>query len=188
MPLWTCVCWGLNSHCFPMVGMVINLIVGVYKLCILYTHYTDSRHWRWDDHPQYKELIDPGTCGCSSNHEGPQWLMIWHKTMTWSLICSSQNGPRIVWGPQAVRIRIFNQNNDVKQNSWFGRVFLQLLWVWSKAWIVDLSRKKGGENPHESDGGNLVRFSRDTRSPTFSWSKVPNSQQKREQAKGLGHL
>ena len=24
------LCWGLNSHCFPMVGMVINLIVGVY--------------------------------------------------------------------------------------------------------------------------------------------------------------
>ena len=24
------MCWGLNSHCFPMVGMVINLIVGVY--------------------------------------------------------------------------------------------------------------------------------------------------------------
>ena len=23
------MCWGLNSHCFPMVGMVINLIVGV---------------------------------------------------------------------------------------------------------------------------------------------------------------
>ena len=26
----THLCWGLNSHCFPMVGMVINLIVGVY--------------------------------------------------------------------------------------------------------------------------------------------------------------
>ena len=24
------VCWGLNSHCLPMVGTVINLIVGVY--------------------------------------------------------------------------------------------------------------------------------------------------------------
>ena len=24
------MCWGLNSHCFPMVGMVINLLVGVY--------------------------------------------------------------------------------------------------------------------------------------------------------------
>ena len=22
--------WGLNSHCFPMAGMVINLLVGVY--------------------------------------------------------------------------------------------------------------------------------------------------------------
>ena len=24
------LCWGLNSHCFPMVGMVINLMVGLY--------------------------------------------------------------------------------------------------------------------------------------------------------------
>ena len=24
------MCWGLNSHCFPMVGMIINLIVGFY--------------------------------------------------------------------------------------------------------------------------------------------------------------
>ncbi len=24
------MCQGLNSHCFPMVGMVINLIVGFY--------------------------------------------------------------------------------------------------------------------------------------------------------------
>ena len=24
------VCWGLNSHCLPMIGTVINLIVGVY--------------------------------------------------------------------------------------------------------------------------------------------------------------
>ena len=24
------MCWGLNSHCFPMVRMLINLIVGVY--------------------------------------------------------------------------------------------------------------------------------------------------------------
>ena len=30
------MCWGLNPHCFPMVGMVINLIVGVYS------HYKDS--------------------------------------------------------------------------------------------------------------------------------------------------
>ena len=26
----TNMCWGLNSHCFPIVGMVINHIVGVY--------------------------------------------------------------------------------------------------------------------------------------------------------------
>ena len=24
------ICWGLNSHCFPMVGMGINIIVGLY--------------------------------------------------------------------------------------------------------------------------------------------------------------
>ena len=44
------MCWGLNSHCFPMVGMVINLIVGVYMPIIR------MPYWRWDDHPQYKEF------------------------------------------------------------------------------------------------------------------------------------
>ena len=44
---------GQNPHCFPVVGdKVINLIVGVYIPII-----------RWDDHPQYNELIDPGTHG-----------------------------------------------------------------------------------------------------------------------------
>ena len=28
--VFTDLCWDLNSHCFPMVGMVINPIVGVY--------------------------------------------------------------------------------------------------------------------------------------------------------------
>ena len=37
-----------NSHCFCMVGMVINLIVGVY---------TRIPYQNWDDQPQYKELI-----------------------------------------------------------------------------------------------------------------------------------
>ncbi len=30
IPFNSYMCWGLNFHCFPMVGMVINLIVGVY--------------------------------------------------------------------------------------------------------------------------------------------------------------
>ncbi len=28
---------------------------------VVYTNCKDSRHQRWDNHPQYKELIDPGT-------------------------------------------------------------------------------------------------------------------------------
>ena len=143
------MCWGLNSHCLPMVGMVINLTVGVY-IPIMRIPVTLGG-MTIPNIPQYKELIDPGTCGCSSNHEGPQWLLIWHKTTTWSLICSSQNGPLIVWGPQAIRIRIFNNNNDVQQNSWFGRVLFQLLWFWirlfprQELWI--LGGKRVVKNP-----------------------------------------
>ena len=42
----------------------------------LYTYYKDSRHSRWDDHPQYKELIDPGTyiSGTMAYHHGLYWL------------------------------------------------------------------------------------------------------------------
>ena len=38
------LCWGLNSHCVPVVGMVINLVVVVYILII-------GIPYRWDDHP-----------------------------------------------------------------------------------------------------------------------------------------
>ena len=60
------VCWGLNSHCFPIVGMAINLVVGVYIPIVR------SPYYRWDDHPQCKEWrsIDPGTCDF---HLGEIW-------------------------------------------------------------------------------------------------------------------
>ena len=45
---------------FPIYGrdghmMVINLVAGVY------IPFISIPYWSWDDHPQYKELIDPGT-------------------------------------------------------------------------------------------------------------------------------
>ena len=43
---------GLNCHCFPMVGLVINLIVGVYN-----AHYKDSPlKAGWVEHPQNKDF------------------------------------------------------------------------------------------------------------------------------------
>ena len=179
-----------------MVGMVINLIVGVY-IPIMRIPVTLGG-MTIPNIPQYKELIDPGTCGCSSNHEGPQWLMIWHKTTTWSLICSSQNGPLIVWVPEpselenSTMITMLNKTHGL-EGSLFNSYDVHQ--SFSKARIVDLGGKKGGENPPWIRCGFKVRFSRDTRSPTFSWSKVPNSlkghkstRKKREQVKGLGNL
>ena len=65
------MCWGLNSlFWFPVLGdKLINLICrGLYSRFIYisiirtpYTHYKDDLFKGWDDHPQEKELIDPGT-------------------------------------------------------------------------------------------------------------------------------
>ena len=46
----THMCWGLNSHYFHVVGMVINPIVGVYMPIPRIPYY------RWDDHPEYREF------------------------------------------------------------------------------------------------------------------------------------
>ena len=52
----SCVRSGLNSHCFPMVGVVINLIVGVYTPIIRIPIKG------WMSIPNTRSL-DPGTCG-----------------------------------------------------------------------------------------------------------------------------
>ena len=47
------MCRGLNSQCFPMVGMVINLLVGVYRPIVTILHS------RWDDHSPIQRLCRP---------------------------------------------------------------------------------------------------------------------------------
>ena len=44
----------INTHCFHILGDGHQP-----SSRGLYTYYKDSY---WDDHPQYRELIDPGTC------------------------------------------------------------------------------------------------------------------------------
>ena len=50
------LCWGLSSHRFPVVRDGHHpTSTGVYTTTMR------TPYLRWDDHPQYKELIEPGT-------------------------------------------------------------------------------------------------------------------------------
>ena len=73
------LCWGLNSRCFPMVGMVINLIVGFETYIISY--YKDSL-LKLGSQPQYKKLIDPGIFRGSLSFEKQLWREPWSSILT----------------------------------------------------------------------------------------------------------
>ena len=50
------LCWGLSSHWFPVVRDGHHpTSTGVYTTTMRIPYL------RWDDHPQYKELFEPGT-------------------------------------------------------------------------------------------------------------------------------
>ena len=68
--IWNHLCWDLNSHCFPMVGMVINLVVGV---CIPILRIQNQLS-KWNQLSNVQNPYDipwnPENPGKKSSHQG----------------------------------------------------------------------------------------------------------------------
>ena len=74
------MCWGLNTQYFHIVGDGHQL--NTRGLAIV-----RIPDYRWDDHPQYRELIDPGTYPFVHFFIVWGFLLPFLELVCWDLVC-----------------------------------------------------------------------------------------------------